>query len=71
MDVWGQPDFMDAEKAAFAFAVAAAQVSDAVTPEIASRSSACWDEGEVVEFADVAAFFGFLDRRNDMMSTSL
>ncbi|MGQ0558823.1 MAG: carboxymuconolactone decarboxylase family protein [Sphingosinicella sp.] len=72
--LWGyatSPLFTDAERAAFDFAVAAASVPNAVTPEIADRLRQHWDEGEIVEMLGVIALFGFLNRWNDSMATTL
>jgi AhpD family alkylhydroperoxidase len=65
------PLFTPAEKSAFDFAVAAASVPNAVTPEIADAMRAFWDEGEIVEILGVISLFGFLNRWNDSMATSL
>jgi uncharacterized peroxidase-related enzyme len=65
------PLFTDAERAAFDFAVAAAAVPNAVTPEIAADLRRHWDEGEIVEILGVIALFGYLNRWNDSMATTL
>ena len=65
------PLFTAAEKAAFEFAIAAAGVPNAVTPEIAEALRAHWDDGEIVEILGVVALFGFLNRWNDSMGTTL
>ena len=65
------PVFSDAERAAFDFAVAAASVPNAVTDEIAADLRRYWDEGEIVEILGVVALFGFLNRWNDSMGTTL
>jgi uncharacterized peroxidase-related enzyme len=65
------PHFTDAERAAFDFAVAAASVPNAVTPEIAQELRGHWNEGEIVEILGVIALFGFLNRWNDSMGTTL
>lgn len=65
------PLFSAAEKAAFEFAIAAASVPNAVTPEIAEDLRAHWDDGEIVEILGVVALFGFLNRWNDSMGTTL
>jgi uncharacterized peroxidase-related enzyme len=65
------PLFTVAERAAFDFAVAAASVPNAVTDEIARGLKLHWDEGEVVEILGVIALFGFLNRCNDSMRTTL
>lgn len=65
------PLFTDAERAAFDFAVAAASVPNGVDESIAAALRAHWDEGEIVEILGVIALFGFLNRWNDSMATSL
>lgn len=65
------PVFSDAERAAFEFAVAAASVPNAVTDEIATALKRYWNEGEIVEILGVVALFGFLNRWNDSMGTTL
>lgn len=63
--------FTEAERAAFDFAVAAASLPNAVTHEMAAELKRHWDEGEIVEILGVVALFGFLNRWNDSMATSL
>ncbi len=63
--------FTDAEKAAFDFALAAACVPNSVTPEIALALKSNWTDDEIVEILGVIALFGFLNRWNDSMSTTL
>ena len=63
--------FTAAEKAAFDFALAAASVPNAVTPEITAELKAHWTDDEVVEILGVIALFGFLNRWNDSMGTTL
>ncbi len=65
------PLFSEAERSAFEFAMAAASVPNAVTPEIGARLRAHWDDGDVVEILGVIALFGFLNRWNDSMGTEL
>lgn len=73
-DLWNyreSPLFTDAERAAFDFAVAAAIVPNAVDADIAEELYKHWDEGEIVEILGVIALFGFLNRWNDSMGTSI
>jgi uncharacterized peroxidase-related enzyme len=70
-DYQESPLFSAGEKAAFDFAVAAAAVPNAVSPEIADALRRHWDEGEIVEILGVVALFGFLNRWNDSMATTL
>ena len=65
------PHFTDAEKAAFEFALAAASVPNAVTPETATALKQHWSDDEIVEILGVVALFGFLNRWNDSMATTL
>ena len=65
------PAFTDAERAVFDLAIAASQVPNAVTDEIAENMRKHWDEGEVVEIMGVIALFGYLNRWNDSMGTQL
>jgi len=73
-DLWSyreSPHFTEAERAAFDFAIAAASVPNAVTPEIAAALRAHWTDDEIVEILGVIALFGFLNRWNDSMGTRL
>lgn len=63
--------FSEAERASFEFALAAASVPNAVTPELMAQLRAHWDEGEIVEIVGVIGLFGFLNRWNDSMATTL
>lgn len=65
------PAFTDGERAVFDFAIAASQIPNAVTDEIASALRAHWDDGEIVEILGVIALFGYLNRWNDSMGTQL
>ena len=70
-DYPGSPLFTAAEKAAFEFALSAASVPNAVTPEIAAAVKAHWTDDEIVEILGVVALFGYLNRWNDSMATTL
>lgn len=63
--------FTDKEKAALDFALAASSVPNAVDGEIAQELKAHWTDDEIVELLGVIALFGFLNRWNDTMATSL
>jgi uncharacterized peroxidase-related enzyme len=65
------PSFSPAEKAVLDFAVAASSVPNAVDEDIANNLRQYWDEGEIVEIAGVVALFGYLNRWNDSMGTTL
>ena len=70
-DYHRSPLFNDAEKAAFNFALAAASVPNAVSPEIGAALKKHWTDDEIVEILGVIALFGFLNRWNDSMATTL
>lgn len=63
--------FNDAERAALNLALAASQIPNAVTDEIAENARKFWNEGEIVEMMGVIALFGFLNRWNDSMGTQM
>ena len=65
------PAFNDAERAALDFALAASTIPNGVDEEIKQRLHAHWDEGEIVEMLAVIALFGYLNRWNDSMGTTL
>jgi len=65
------PAFSDAERAALDFAVAASVIPNSVDDAISENLRRHWDEGEIVEILGVIALFGFLNRWNDSMGTSL
>jgi len=73
-DAWNHassPHFSDAEKAALAFAQAAAQVPNAVDEEIAAALHRHWNDDDIVEIMAVIALFGYLNRWNDSMGSAL
>jgi len=63
--------FTAAEKAAFAFAQAAASVPNAVDEQMAAALRTHWTDDEIVEILGVIALFGYLNRWNDSMATSI
>merc|ERR1712039_488755 len=63
--------FTEAEKAALAFGRAAVEVPNGVTEEMTTRLKAHWSEGDIVEIIGVIALFGYLNRWNDSMGTTL
>ncbi|MBK8878091.1 MAG: carboxymuconolactone decarboxylase family protein [Haliscomenobacter sp.] len=65
------PAFSDAERAALDLAIAASTVPNSVDQGIMERVRAHWDDGEIVEIMGVIALFGYLNRWNDSMGTSL
>jgi len=65
------PAFDDAERVALEFAVAAATIPNGVDERISARLHEHWDAGEIVEILGVVSLFGFLNRWNDSMATTL
>jgi uncharacterized peroxidase-related enzyme len=65
------PAFSDAERAALDFSLAASQIPNAVDHKIKNRLYKYWDEGEIVEILGVISLFGYLNRWNDSMGTSI
>jgi uncharacterized peroxidase-related enzyme len=65
------PAFSEAERAALDFSLAASQVPNAVDATIQKRLHEHWDEGEIVEMLGVVSLFGYLNRWNDSMGTTL
>lgn len=63
--------FTDAEKAAFDLALAGSTQPSAIDAELVAKVRAYWDDGEVVELMGVISLFGFLNRWNDGMATTL
>ena len=63
--------FSDAERVALDFSLAASQVPNNVDENIKRRLYEYWDEGEIVEMLGVISLFGYLNRWNDSMATSI
>ena len=63
--------FNEAERAALDFTLAASQIPNAVDHEIQQRLHKYWDDGEIVEILAVVSLFGYLNRWNDSMATSI
>ncbi|CAF4603619.1 unnamed protein product [Rotaria sp. Silwood1] len=63
--------FNDAERAALDFAVAASTVPNSVNSSIIENLHKHWDDGEIVEILGVISLFGYLNRWNDSMGTSI
>ncbi len=73
-NIWSfdtHPAFSPAERAALSFARAASLIPNAVDDTIKSELQAHWSEGDIVEIAGVVALFGYLNRWNDSMGTTL
>ena len=63
--------FSDAERAALDFSLAASIAPNAVNVEIKEELYKYWNEGEIVEMLGVISLFGYLNRWNDSMGTTL
>ncbi|WP_044401007.1 carboxymuconolactone decarboxylase family protein [Lacinutrix sp. Hel_I_90] len=65
------PAFNEAERAALDFSLAASQVPNGVDAAMQKRLHKYWDDGEIVEMLGVVSLFGYLNRWNDSMGTTL
>jgi len=65
------PAFSEGERAALDFSLAASVVPNQVNEEIQTRLHEHWDDGEIVEMLGVISLFGYLNRWNDSMGTTL
>ena len=65
------PAFSEAERAALDFSLQASQVPNGVDQTIKKRLHEHWNEGEIVEMLGVISLFGYLNRWNDSMGTTL
>jgi uncharacterized peroxidase-related enzyme len=63
--------FTEAERAALDFSLAASQVPNAVDEKIKEQLYKFWNEGEIVEMLGVISLFGYLNRWNDSMGTTI
>ena len=63
--------FNDAERAALDFSIAASISPNAVNEEIKEELYKYWNEGDIVEMLGVISLFGYLNRWNDSMGTTL
>ena len=73
-DVWTyatSPLYDERERVALDFALAAAAQPNAVTDELFARLRAHWSDNQIVEILGVVAMFGFLNRWNDSLATTL
>ena len=70
-DYQTHPAFSDAERVALDFSLAASQVPNAVNENLKNRLYTYWNDGEIVEMLGVISLFGYLNRWNDSMGTSL
>ena len=65
------PAFNESERAALDFALAASQIPNAVDEDLQQRLQDNWNDGEIVEMLGVISLFGYLNRWNDSMGTSI
>ncbi|MEA1787250.1 carboxymuconolactone decarboxylase family protein [Arenibacter sp. GZD96] len=65
------PAFSEAERVALDFSLAASQIPNAVDATLQHRLHTYWNEGEIVEMLGVISLFGFLNRWNDSMGTTI
>ena len=63
--------FSEAERVALDFSLAASMVPNAVNDDLKKRLYTYWNEGEIVEMLGVISLFGYLNRWNDSMGTSI
>ena len=63
--------FSEAERVALDFSLAASVVPNAVNDALKKRLYTYWSEGEIVEMLGVISLFGYLNRWNDSMGTSI
>lgn len=70
-DYRSHPAFSEAERVALDFSLAASSVPNAVDDGLTERLHQYWDDGEIVELLGVIALFGYLNRWNDSMATTL
>ena len=65
------PLYTEAERVALDFALAAASQPNDVTDESFAALRVHWSEGQIVEILGVVALFGFFNRWNDSLATTL
>jgi uncharacterized peroxidase-related enzyme len=65
------PSFSDAERAALDFSLAASTIPNSVDDTIKTELYKYWNEGEIVEMLGVISLFGYLNRWNDSMGTTI
>ncbi len=63
--------FSEAEKVALRFTIAASSVPVSTSQELEELLQYHWDETDILEIMSVIALFGYLNRWNDVMGTSL
>lgn len=65
------PLYTEAERAALDYALAAGAVPNAVDEPLMERMKAHWTENQIVEILGAICLYGFLNRWNDSMATSI
>ena len=65
------PAFSDAERVALDLALAASTIPNAVDEELQARLRDHWTDEEIVELLGVISLFGYLNRWNESMATTL
>ena len=63
--------FSESERAALDFALAASQIPNNINKSIKDELHKHWDDGEIIEMLGVISLFGYLNRWNDSMGTTL
>ena len=63
--------FSEAERVALDFSLAASQIPNTVDDTLKQRMHSYYNEGEIVEILGVISLFGYLNRWNDSMGTSI
>ena len=63
--------FSEAEKVALRFTIAASSVPVSTSQELEELLQHYWNETDILEIMSVIALFGYLNRWNDVMGTSL
>ena len=63
--------FSPAERAALDFSIAASTVPNGVDADIQTRLHEHWNDNDIVELLGVISLFGYLNRWNDSMATTL
>lgn len=70
-DYQTSPLYSEAERVALDYALAAGSVPNAVDAPLMQRMKAHWSENQIVEILGAICLYGFLNRWNDSMATSL
>ena len=73
-DAWNfleSSHYHDGEKVALKYAFAAASIPNNVTDELAKELHEHWEDDDIVEITAVIALFGYLNRWNDSMGSTL